>query len=72
MMQLITSDSYGTCLDELAEMHRLRFPLLPRPGHRDLGPRSARRWGRRCEASRRSERSWLIDVAAPAAVCTRT
>ncbi len=28
MMQLITSDCYGTCLDELAEMHRLRYRVF--------------------------------------------
>lgn len=28
MMQLITSDSYGTCLDDLADMHRLRYRIF--------------------------------------------
>lgn len=28
MMQLITSDNYDTCLDELAEMHRLRYRVF--------------------------------------------
>lgn len=28
MMQLITRDSYGTCLDELADMHRLRYRVF--------------------------------------------
>lgn len=28
MMQLITSDNYGTCLDELADMHRLRYRVF--------------------------------------------
>lgn len=28
MMQLITNDSYGTCLDELAAMHRLRYRVF--------------------------------------------
>lgn len=28
MMQLITSDSYGKCLDDLADMHRLRYRIF--------------------------------------------
>ncbi len=28
MMQLITSDSYGACLDELVDMHRLRYRVF--------------------------------------------
>lgn len=28
MMQLITSDNYGSCLDELADMHRLRYRVF--------------------------------------------
>lgn len=28
MIQLITSDSYRTCLDELSEMHRLRYRIF--------------------------------------------
>jgi N-acyl-L-homoserine lactone synthetase len=28
MMQLITSDCYGTCIDELADMHRLRYRVF--------------------------------------------
>jgi N-acyl-L-homoserine lactone synthetase len=28
MMQLITSDSHGLCVDELAEMHRLRYRVF--------------------------------------------
>lgn len=28
MMQLITRDSYGKCLDELADMHRLRYRIF--------------------------------------------
>lgn len=27
-MQLVTSDSYGACLDELADMHRLRYRVF--------------------------------------------
>ncbi len=28
MMQLITNDGYGTCLNELADMHRLRYRIF--------------------------------------------
>lgn len=30
MIQLITSDSYGTCVDELAHIHRLRYRIFKR------------------------------------------